>query len=79
MGVKSLGIIMGRSVGALKGLRPQEGKGGAVTRGAFTGFVQQIVPDKVPNMFHFIEFKAVFVFCAFFLCQIARGPGVDPP
>ena len=53
-------------------------------RGAFTGFVPQIVPDKVPNSpyrvfmvcsFHSVEvfLSCFFVFLCFFFRQIARG------
>ena len=43
-------------------------------RGAFTGFVPQIVPDKVSNIFHFIEvFTLFFAFWRFFFGQIAKG------
>ena len=46
---------------------------GRHSRGAFTGIVPQIVADKVPNIFHFIEvFNLFFVLLCFF-CQIARG------
>ena len=40
-------------------------------------FVPQIVPDKVPNIFHFKKFFRLFFFgvfvCVFFFHQIASG------
>ena len=44
---------------------------------SFAGFVPQIVPDRVPNLFHFVEvFKLIFVIVLFFV--ISRE-GVEPP
>ena len=44
-----------------------------LVRGAFNGFVPQIVSDKAPNMFHFIEVFELFLVFLCFSCQIARG------
>ena len=44
-----------------------------LVRGAFNGFVPQIVSDKAPNMFHFIEVFELFLVFLCFFCQIARG------
>ena len=59
--------------------RPPNMKIGHDMGGAFTRFVPQIAPDKVPNAFHFRGFLAVFVmgfFCFFF---VKSREGVDPP
>ena len=50
--------------------------------GAFASFVPQIVPDKVPNMFHVKQsilevFELFFVFLCLFLVKSREG--VDPP
>ena len=52
-----------------------------VIGGALTGFVPQIVPGKVPNIFHFIEvfkpfFEMLLLLCVFF---VKSREGVDPP
>ena len=46
---------------------------GRAGQGAFTGYVPQIVPDKVPNTFHSIMFSKLFLCFRVFFCQLARG------
>ena len=53
---------------------------GRITSRVFTGFVPQIIPDKVPNIFHFIELlKLFFVFsvCVFLLSN-REGASTHP-